>query len=364
MLFTIPPELLLRVLELVLDQSPRDPIPLLLVNSQFHRFCLLLLHAELRFTSIRQLDLFLKTCHTLVIRPRELHITLAGGTADFRLFKLFRDVLIRISTIATKSLVEQEVERKDHLQPALPSKRVLRLRRIQLCLNSHVVDANCPLLSEAVALTKILESPEEFIWTGPDPAHHFSLAIVPIAAMYLFKTMHGWSNLRHLKLTNLAFPQHLQEAPKYPLAEALGVSIVKGSFGRTVASEDTDTSNMKNVTTPSMPYLQSIYLGQVTFLKPSEVVLIACSSELTSLTSLRVIDAYQESIWGPRVRIADVERALMSLFQMPDQGRNSDSFDVHHVNYRKYIERVRMIVFCGSLTERLMGGDRMDIDAY
>ena len=113
-----------------------------------------------------------------------------------------------------------------------------------------------------------------------------------------------------------------------------------------------------------MPYLQSIYLGQVTFLNPFEVVLIACSSELTSLTSLRIIDAYQESIWGPRVRIADIERALISLFQTPDQERSSDSLDVPHVNYRKFIERVRKIVFCGSLTERLMGGDRMDINAY
>lgn len=109
-----------------------------------------------------------------------------------------------------------------------------------------------------------------------------------------------------------------------------------------------DGGNVLKLSTP-MPYLQSIYLGQITFLDPTEIARIAGASELVSLTSIRVIDAYQGSIWGPRVRKTDVERAAMIL-------------SIRHAVSRNHVERVKALVSCEALTERIMGGDRMDYD--
>lgn len=143
----LPPELLLRILELVLDQSPRHPISLLLVNSHFHNLCQSVLHTVLRFSSVWQLDCFVRTCNRLVSYPRILSINLPGGTANPRLFELVRDSLLRIKKLAPK--YTQSVSHK------------LGIQHIQLCLNSHTFDSSRHLF-EALDLTKYVAL--LFIW--------------------------------------------------------------------------------------------------------------------------------------------------------------------------------------------------------
>ena len=66
-----------------------------------------------------------------------------------------------------------------------------------------------------------------------------------------------------------------------------------------------------------------------------------------NLESIRLVDAYRESIWGPRIRRGDVERAAMGL-------------GIGIGNKKELIERVRKLVRCEARTERIMGGDRVE----
>lgn len=73
---------------------------------------------------------------------------------------------------------------------------------------------------------------------------------------------------------------------------------------------------------------------------------MVCLSELESLETVRLVDTYRESIWGPRIRRSDLERAALS-FQIDMQPDSR-------------IQRIRRIVKCESLTERIIGGDRVE----
>ncbi|KAL5497952.1 hypothetical protein ACEPAH_2883 [Sanghuangporus vaninii] len=341
MSLALPAEILLRIIEFVFDETPRRPMSLLMVNSYFHNLCLSLLHTVMRFSSIRQLDRFVRTCHKLAFRPRVIFINLAGGTVNYHLFKLLRELFLRIADLTRKLVLDSEYDQYNH-----SPRGKLGFRRIQLCLNSLRFDENSDYLFKALDLT----DPFEFIWTGPDPAHHFSIAIVPIAASYLFKAMQSWTHLRHLKLTNLSFPLPEDGYPTHLLAKALGV------VAHDYVADPIDSVPMSPLL--PMPYLQTIYLGQITFLDPVEIAMIASATELVSLASMRIVDAYQGSIWGPRIRIMDVEKASASLFSMLSSG--SDAGDMQLSIHKACIDRIRKLVSCEALTERIMGGDRMD----
>ncbi|KAL5514785.1 hypothetical protein ACEPAG_2101 [Sanghuangporus baumii] len=336
----LPAEILLKIIDFVFDETPRQPLSLLMVNSYFHNLCLSLLHTVLRFSSIRQLDLFVRTCHKLVFRPRVIFISLAGGTDNSRLFKLLREVFLRIADLTCRSVLDSEYQYNRSPQGKLG------FQRIQLCLNSLRFDENSDYLFRALEMT----DPLEFTWTGPDPAHHFSIAIVPIAASYMFKAMQSWTHLRHLKLTNLSFPLPEDGYPTHLLAKALG--IVEHDY----VVDPTDSVPMSPLL--PMPYLQTIYLGQITFLDPLEVAMIASATELVSLNSMRIVDAYQGSIWGPRIRITNVEKASASLFSIPSSGSGAGAVQLSM--HKACIDRIRKLVSCEALTERIMGGDRMD----
>lgn len=87
--------------------------------------------------------------------------------------------------------------------------------------------------------------------------------------------------------------------------------------------------------------LQEIHIGQAIYTSPSSVAALVMI--IPSLRSLTLEDAYISSIWGPRVREADVLAELKHL-------RDEDP--------RR--QRLKDIVRCTVRLERIVGGDRGD----
>jgi len=90
-----------------------------------------------------------------------------------------------------------------------------------------------------------------------------------------------------------------------------------------------------------------VYLGQVTLLPPSVIAAMICLPGTHKLELVRLVDAYRESIWGPRIRRSDVERAVR---EMGAGGAEVEAL----------VEKVRRLVRCEAKTERIMGGDRVE----
>lgn len=125
--------------------------------------------------------------------------------------------------------------------------------------------------------------------------------------------------------------------------------------------------------------LHTIELNQVIFLNPEEVARIACSQSLAqTLRRLSIVDAYQDSIWGPRVRISDVESAVRKRFEL-EPHMDLSRVGVHHdhdINVLfancpccegdslrhldHALSRVHEVVRCEAKVDRIMGGDRAD----
>ena len=97
---------------------------------------------------------------------------------------------------------------------------------------------------------------------------------------------------------------------------------------------------------PQLPSLRTLYLGQATLVNPNSIAAMVCLSKQECLESVRLVDTYRESIWGPRIRRSDLERAALS-FQIDLQPEDR-------------VRRIRQIVKCEALTERIMGGDRVE----
>lgn len=135
------------------------------------------------------------------------------------------------------------------------------------------------------------------------------MQIVPKAAEQLFRAMKSWTNLEQLTLCNIHFPSNY------------GCSLISAfSF---------HTHKM----------LRTIHFGQSVFLKPMEI-----ASMVTNVPSLQIVtleDAYLASIWGQRVRDADI----LSVFHYL-----SDD-DARKV-------RLGNVVTCTVRLERIVGGDR------
>ena len=66
------------------------------------------------------------------------------------------------------------------------------------------------------------------------------------------------------------------------------------------------------------------------------------------LESVRLVDTYWHSIWGPRVRLRDVEDAVRKIQSLGESERE------------EALERVRRVVKCEKKTERIQGGDNGD----
>ncbi|KZO99268.1 hypothetical protein CALVIDRAFT_495535 [Calocera viscosa TUFC12733] len=274
---TLPPELLMDILHwCLLDRT--CSIQVLSVCRAWHDFGLSLLHRNLEFRSQSQLQLFLQQCPSLRTPPRSISISLAGASIRPQT-QIFRT----IGAVWQKSQSES-------------------LQQVDLCLNSHSLDPCPSLIGEAMMSI----DPTAFRWSGPDPPHHWSTAIVPIAAEQLCRGLSRWARLRSLHLSHIAFPADHYE-------DVFVAALVHHPH----------------------PVLRYISLSQAVFL--SAAVVADITTNLKALQRFHLVDCYVDSIWGARLRLGDVERAVQ---------REQD------------LSRVRAIVICEARLERIQGGDR------
>lgn len=125
---------------------------------------------------------------------------------------------------------------------------------------------------------------------------------------------------------------------------------------------------------PVIPSLRQLHLGLVIFLDPLLVARLLAepgemypskfftdvliqSTGLTNLEQICLVDAYRESIWGPRLRRSDIETAAASMCLSPDSDKG-DQLGLLALEAAK--KRIHSIVVCAAQTERIMGGDRVE----
>lgn len=109
---------------------------------------------------------------------------------------------------------------------------------------------------------------------------------------------------------------------------------------------------------PTLPRLRRLYLGQATLFPVVPLAGFLCDPQMKSLEAVRLVDCYVESIWGPRVRRADLERVVVQAQYsgIPLVGEDAQCGG----HYDTALDRIRTIVRCEALTERIIGGDRAD----
>jgi hypothetical protein len=150
----------------------------------------------------------------------------------------------------------------------------------------------------------------------------YASQIVASAVNALFERFQVWTRLQDLHLANIAFPRDAE-----------------GLF-------------------PTLPTLRTLYLGQATLFPVVPLAGFLCDPQMDSLEIVRLVDCYVESIWGPRVRRADLERVVVQTQHggiplVIDDARCGGHCDT-------VLDRIRTIVRCEALTERIIGGDRAD----
>ncbi|KAI0357880.1 hypothetical protein OH77DRAFT_1311352 [Trametes cingulata] len=308
----VPVELLQEILAFALETHPH-PSDVLTVNKAFLELGQPLLHARLRFHSINQLILFSNGTEPLACAPKSLCITLAGGSADFEIFKHLAAALER----CRRSLRAAD-KRRARSGENVEVVNQVPLELLSLRLHSHTNNPHLGYIYEALSLA----NPRTFIWMGPDPEHHFSTAIVPSATYHLIRALSTWTAIEHITLTNLSFP-----------SDELGLN--------TPFSRDAPLL-------PPLPSLRTLYIGQATLLPPSAVAAMLALPGQDNLTRVRLVDTYRHSIWGPRIRRRDIEDAVGALRSLSEEQQ------------QELVERVRRVVSCEKKTERIMGGDNGD----
>jgi len=176
--------------------------------------------------------------------------------------------------------------------------------------------------------------------------------------------MKSWSNLQSLTLTNISFPSS-------------GAFVPVGSSGAhltfcILANADEALSPLEALTN-----LRSVYIGKATVVPIRSIVKFALAQPKTKLATcgregagvsyhgrdveaglqeIRLVDAYKECIWQERIRRRDLETVAMEV-------ASSDSW--YHapsgeIDSDRVLRRIRKIVACEALTERIMGGDRAE----
>lgn len=136
--------------------------------------------------------------------------------------------------------------------------------------------------------------------------------------------MFTWTAVEHVKLANIAFPS-------YTL--------------RTFLPSTLDSEQHVSVFS-TMPSLRTLYIGQATFLPPNSIAAMICLEEEPQLDQIRLVDTYEESIWGRRIRRTDIEKAALEMELM--------------IPREVALERIRRIVKCEAQNERVIGGDRAE----
>ena len=139
-LLDLPLELLLEITALVLDDNT-CPSHFLRANKLFHKLGLPLLHSHLTFRSVNQLVLFAREEAPLTCLPKSIVVALAGGFADFDVFRHLAAAIQRCrSAVQGSDLAERGVQ--------------LPLELMSLCLHSHSRNPNQQFIYEALTQTK------------------------------------------------------------------------------------------------------------------------------------------------------------------------------------------------------------------
>ena len=79
---------------------------------------------------------------------------------------------------------------------------------------------------------------------------------------------------------------------------------------------------------------------------------------MKDLRSVHLVDAYSESIWGPRLRRSDIE--FVAIQSLGGDKPFLDSKGVSNMTSNEIIDNIRNIVICEAKTERIIGGDRVE----
>ncbi|KAF8153024.1 hypothetical protein B0H34DRAFT_662398 [Crassisporium funariophilum] len=333
--------------------SLTSPAALLTASSVLHNVTQRVLYGQLYFKSRPQLLAFISTfsLRPVPCSPRsvELHITGDGSHVFLDLFALFGRCL------AGDSTKDAERDEKGRLCldlmllhvnsyafyhiPEMIYTGLSLIKQVVNCLQSNVL---YPLNQVYIC------SPRRFIWTGPDPPHHFSTAvrppvsfqswyspiqirlqIVPQALPYLFSALSSYTNLTDLKLTHLSMATNIGSSSELPLLTSL----------------------------------KNLSLGQSTSLQPSVIAAFVLRPDMQKLEKVHLVDVYQGSIWGPRLRRSDVEQAAFDVVHgfattVSVDGVTNDDVQKEILNSAQ--ELIRKIVVCEARTERLVGGDRVE----
>lgn len=157
----------------------------------------------------------------------------------------------------------------------------------------------------------------------PSPLHQLKVItqIVASAVNVLFARFRMWTRLQDLHLSNIAFPK--------------------------------DTNELF----PALPTLRKLYLGQATLVPVVPLACLLCDPRMESLILVRLVDCYVESIWGPRLRRADLERGALQAHYGKTWVGEDERIGGH---YGTILDRIRTVVRCEALTERIIGGDRVE----
>jgi hypothetical protein len=78
------------------------------------------------------------------------------------------------------------------------------------------------------------------------------------------------------------------------------------------------------------------------------------------LREIRLVDAYKESIWQERVRRKDLEAVAIEVASSDTPVDPWYHAPTGEVDSEMVVGRIREIVSCEALTERIMGGDRAE----
>ncbi|KAG1807497.1 uncharacterized protein BJ212DRAFT_749570 [Suillus subaureus] len=292
----LPPEILLLIIAYTLA-SGSIPSNILCVNHQFRSAGVEWLYRNLCFRSSEQLRLFAQTGDNAGVVLRSVTVDLTGKFARSDVWQHLREALCRCR------------DRTEKL--GLGQKQIL-LEALCLRLHSYARDTSHHVFEEALSVA----NPRVFRWTGPDPDHHFSTAIVAPVASRLCRIFGTWSNIQDITVTNITF------------------------------SVDPDNSVPL---LPEIPGLRTLYVGQATFLSAGSVAAIFCINRMPSLERVRLVDTYCESIWGSRIRRSDIEKAAQIIMLPQDE-----------VQYGCVLLRIRKLLTCEKKTERIIGGDRVE----
>jgi len=161
--------------------------------------------------------------------------------------------------------------------------------------------------------------------------------IVPSALRHALRAIEGYTNLTELTLTHLSMTYE----------------------------------NDNGI--PILPSLKKLQIGQAIFMQPSTIAKFILSPsehrfqskltlflimhlEMKNLHCVNLVDAYTNSIWGPRVRRADVEYAALQFTDgqpLIDTGQPVWTDNLVE-------DRIKAILTCTAKTERIIGGDRVE----